>query len=302
METAETPKAFGTDDSVTTESEIGVPNGDFEDLVETINTTINQGGKWSITNTIWSELFQTTLTMVIQEPKNWTSSNATTCNLSAGNVNSWYVIPSVYNTSLTWESHQPKNTGQDASNSTADVYKDLSAPSNLNAMVIRNVAWDTNGPSINDDKKTGNTSRSNYHCSNHPSSIANRTAGYMYLGSTSKEGLDFTGRPKKLKGKYKYIQDSQDLNEKGRVMVTLLDGENVFARGSLDLGAKDTYSEFEIPIKYTSNTFLRKPTTLQIRISSSNKESDIRTTDYCNRDECCSRGATLYIDNLTFEY
>ena len=124
----------------------------------------------------------------------------------------------------------------------------------------------------------------------------------MYLGTASKEGVDFTGRPKRLKGVYKYVPDAQDPNEKGCITVKLLDVDNVMASGTLDLGAKDVYSEFSLPMKYVGSTFMKKPTTLQIRISSSNKETDIKTTDYCNKEECCSRGATLYIDNLTFEY
>lgn len=294
------------DKSIETETEVQVPNGDFETLTETINTTINQGGTWTITTLNSATKYQTTLSMKIKEPTGWTSSNPTTCNLGASNLNSWYVIPSVYNTTLSWVSNQPKAkvglTGQDAYTSTADVYKNLSAASGTNAMVIRNVAWDSAGGEIGNNKQTGNSDFSNYYCNIIPS-ISNRSAGYMYLGTASREGVDFTTRPIKLNGKYMYVQDSQDTSEKGVVTVTLLDGNTVLGSGSLELGSITSYSNFSVPIEYNSNLkFGRKPTTLKIHISSSNKSSEIKTSNYCNKDECCSRGATLYIDNLTFEY
>lgn len=290
----------------TTESVLGVPNGDFEDVAETINKTINQGGTWTNTTLSSATKYQTTLSMIIQEPTGWHSSNSITCNLSSSNLNSWYVIPSVYNTTLSWLSNQPAakvfGIGQTAHTSTADVYKNLTPASGANAMVIRNVAWDAAGGNVGNKSQTGNTDFSNYYCPNVPA-IGNRSAGYMYLGSASSEGAAFTGRPTKLKGSYKYTQDSQDTSEKGVVTITLLDGETTLGSGSLELGAVSSYAEFTVPIKYNSNlTFGRKPTTLKIWISSSNKTSDIKTTNYCNKDECCSRGATLFIDNLTFEY
>lgn len=292
------------DKSITTETELQVPNGDFETLAETINTTINQGGTWSITS--GGKGYQTTLTMKIKEPTGWYSSNSTTCNLGSSNLNSWYVIPSVYNTSLSWVSNQPNckvfGIGQGAYTSTADVYKNLSAASGTNAMVIRNVAWDSAGNDVGHTNQTGNTDYSNYYCNKIPN-ISNRSAGYMYLGTSSKEGADFTSRPVKLKGKYQYVLDSQDSGEKGVVTVTLLDGATVIGSGSVELGAISSYSDFSVPIEYNSNlTFGRKPTTLKIWITSSNRTSGIKTTNYCNKDECCSRGAALYIDNLTFEY
>ncbi|MDE6553546.1 MAG: DUF4493 domain-containing protein [Muribaculaceae bacterium] len=290
--------------NIITETESPVPNGDFEDLKETINTTINQGGLWTITTI--GKTHQTTLLMNIKEPQGWVSSNSLTCNLNANNKNSWYLIPSVYNTSLSWKSHQPEakglGIGQSPYDSTADIYKDLKSQSKDNAMIIRNVAWDFNGPSIADKKQTGNTDFSNYFCSNKPSSIANRTAGYMYLGTATEQGANFASRPTKLKGFYKYENDSQDKEEKGKITVEILNGDKLLGSGQIELGANNDYTEFTIPIKYSLSMFQPKATKLKIYITSSNKTSDIKTTDYCNKDECCSRGAVLTVDNLTFEY
>lgn len=293
--------------SFNTEAELEVPNGDFETLTETINTTINQGGTWTQTDLGTAKKHQTTLSMIINEPNQWYSSNSVTCNLSASNLNSWYVIPSVYNTTLSWLSNQPEakvlGVGQSAYTSTADVYKNLTAASGSNAMVVRNVAWDLNGPTISNNQQTGNTDYSNYFCKNHPSSIANRSAGILRLGTANTEGVSFSSRPKTLKGFYIYTPDSQDTNEQGVVSVKILSSDEVIGSGSIELGSQSSYAEFSIPIVYSSKIlFDKKATSLQISITSSNKTSDIKTTNYCSKDECCSRGAALTVDNLTFEY
>lgn len=299
---------------LTTENAAEVPNGDFEELTETINMTINQGGRWTIATWIWDDLYQTRLTMSISEPSCWASSNQKTCNVNASNKNSWYMIPSTYNTSLSWISHQPEakamGIGQNAYDSTADIYESNTANHGNNAMVIRNVAWDLNGPSISDNKQTGNTDFSNYYCNNAPSSIANRSAGKLFLGSysynngmeTYNEGISFTSRPCYLNGFYKYTNDFQDLEEKGVVSIQLLNGEAIIASGKQEFVATNEYTEFAVPLNYEQNNL--QATSLRIMISSSNytDEVNIKTTNYVNKDECCSRGAMLTIDNLTFSY
>lgn len=299
---------------LTTENASEVPNGDFEELTNTINMTINQGGRWSIAAAIWTTFYQITLSMYISEPSYWASINQKTCNINAVNKNSWYMIPSTYNTTLSWISHQPEakiwGIGQNAYDSTADIYKNNVANSGNNAMVIRNVAWDLNGPSIADNKQTGNTDFSNYYCKNAPSSIANRSVGKLFLGSyvydngieSYNEGVAFTSRPCYLNGFYKYFNDSQDIEEKGTISIQLLNEETVIASGKLELVAVNEYTKFSVPLNYEQYNL--KATNLRIMISSSNRsdEVNIKTTNYINKDECCSRGATFVIDNLTFSY
>lgn len=306
LESASTPKAYATAYSLTTETPDPVPNGDFETLTETINTTINQGGTWTHTTLSTAHRYSTTLSMIIKEPNQWYSSNSITCNLSASNLNSWYVIPSVYNTTLTWLSNQPEakvwGIGQSAYTSTADVYKNLNAASGNNAMVVRNVAWDLNGPEIPNNSQTGNDDFSNYFCNKEPA-IANRTAGYLKLGTEANPGIAFTSRPVRLKGVYKYELDAttRDASEKGVVQIKIFSGSNEIGSGQVELEAQANYSEFTVPISYVADIFNKKATRLEISICSSNK-SEIITTNYCNKEECCSRGAALTIDNLTFEY
>ena len=291
--------------SLMTETATQVPNGDFETLTQTISVSdMNQGGKYSVSPTN----YQNTCSFTIQEPTGWSSVNAKTCNLSAANQMSWFVVPSTYNTTLYWNSKR----GFGINNTdTPDIYKNLSAQNGNNAMVVRNVAWDANGST---PSKTGGAFNTTYYNTNVPS-IANRSAGKLFLGSYTysngtesyNEGTEFKSRPLTLKGYYKYVNDSQDSNEKGIVIVTLLNREATIGQGKIELSAQSNYTEFSIPISYTSNI---KATELKIMAASSNHASytqseentNIKTTTYNGQREAISRGAILTIDNLTFDY
>lgn len=295
----ETPK----ENAFTTEAATPVPNGDFENLTQTINLTLNQGGAWTKTLLATSG-HQTTLTMTVSEPSGWLSNNSVTCNLNSSNKNSWYMVPAVVNSTVIWISHQPEakalGAGQSAHDTTAELYKSLHAKSGDHAMIIRNVAWDTAGPAIELHKQTGNGDYSNYFSSKVPA-IANRSAGKMWLGTSSTEGVAFTSRPVKLTGWWMYENDSHDANEKAVVEVVFLAGDKTLATGRIELGSASTYQKFEIPVNLNAN-FGEKPDRLKLSITSSNRNSDIKTSDYCNKDECASRGAMLSIDQLEFEY
>ena len=297
--------------SFTTETASAVPNGDFEQLTETVNYLIYQGGTWTIT--AGGTRYHTQTQWVISEPTGWASTNAKTCNLNAANLDTWYVLPSVYNTTLTWISKQPGARfvhGQGAYDIVPDVYADLLAQSGSNAMVVRNVAWDANGEEIPNQNQTGNLSCSNYYNPNVPSAWAHRTPGKLFLGSysfdgtneTISEGVNFTSRPTTLTGYYKYVNDEQDPDEYGIISVRLLSGSRLIASGTARLTGADEYKQFSVDLDYTVKN--ARPTTLRIMIASSNhtSEADIRTTTYVGKPECCSRGAALTIDNLKFKY
>lgn len=290
--------------TLTTEATAQVPNGDFEELEQTISVqSMKQGGNFRS----GAIDYQNTCDFVIKEPQKWASVNAKTCNLSATTQMSWYVTPSTYNNTLSWTSHY----GIVGEKGTPDIYKNIPAQNGNNAMIVRNIAWDTNGST---PAKTGSFLNTTYYNTNVPS-IANRSAGKLFLGSYTysngtenyNEGIEFTSRPFTLKGYYKYANDSQDDNEKGMVIVTLLNGEAVIGEGKIELSAQSDYAEFSIPIAYTNNV---KVTKLKIMITSSNHASyiqseesaNIKTTIYNGQKEAISRGAVLTIDNLTFEY
>lgn len=296
---------YSGDLTLRTESAAAVPNGDFEEIAQTISVTdMNQGGKYSV----WPVNYQNTCSFTIQEPTGWASVNAKTCNLSAANQNSWFVIPSTYNTTLTWDAYRSFAP----STVTPDLYRDLTAQSGSNAMVVRNVAWDENGTTPGTSGGAFNTT---YYNTNVPN-IANRSAGKLFLGSysysggseTYTEGVSFASRPSALKGWYKYANDGNDPTETGIVTVTLLNGQKVIATGTARLSAAADYTEFSVPVTYSVTN--QKATTLRIMITSSNHASynqseesaAIKTSVSNGQYESASRGATLTIDNLTFTY
>ena len=301
------------DCTIRTEIAAGVPNGDFEDLTQTISVSdINQGGRWS--PTIGNPTYQSTCSFTINEPVGWASVNAKTSNTSATNQMSWFVCPSTYNTTLSWTGKVPGipifgGGGTD----TPDIYKNLTAQNGSNAMVVRNVAWDENGTTPPPHYKTRGSA---YYYSENVPSIANRSAGKLFLGSYSysgnsesyNEGTSFSSRPSTMKGWYKYTPDNNDGSETGVISVTLLNGETILASGTINLTAVSDYTEFTVPLVYTVTD--QKANLLKIMITSSNHASysqseetaTIKTTDYYSRYESNSRGATLTIDNLNFIY
>ena len=275
------------DCTIRTETAAGVPNGDFEDLAQTINiNSIDQGGTWS-NNSHWTAQ-QTTTSYNISEPNGWASVNAKTCNYDGASAkNTWFVLPSTLNSS--------------------DLY------SGSNAMVIRNVSWDLNG-----SVPGRSTNWSEAYSVKTPSTIANTSAGKLFLGSysydtsssseTYKEGVSFSSRPSKLTGYYKYSTDSNDGSETGVVTITLLDGNTTIGSGTANLTATSDYTAFEVPITY--NISNKKATSLKIMITSSNHASytqseettTIKTTKYTSETLQSAIGATLTIDNLNFIY
>lgn len=291
--------------TITTEAQAGVPNGDFEEVVQTINIpSINQGGSYKVS----PSSYQNTCSFTISEPKSWSSINAKTCNQQAGNQNSWFVVPSSYGTNLSWSSTRDIWS----KTSTPDVYSNLSAQHGNIAMIIRNVSWDQNGTT---PSQTGGAFNTTYYNEKVPNT-ANTSSGKLFLGSysytngveTYNEGTPFASRPTALKGFFKYANDTNDTAETGTIKVTLLNGNTVIAEGSCNFNAQSTYKEFTANLEYKDKT--QKATTLKIMIASSShasyKQADetasIKTTVYNGVWEAVKRGATLTIDNLTFTY
>lgn len=271
--------------SFTTEAANQVPNGDFEDLTVTYdNVTMDQGGEYSV----WPVDYQNTQTFTIKEPNGWKSTNSTTCNLSASNINSWFCVPSAYNTSLSWSAYREFGI----ENKTPDIYSGLAAQNGSVAMVIRNVGWDMNGVTPN---KSGGAFNTKYYCENIPT-VANVSAGQLSLDDNT-----FTVRPASLQGYYKYSRDGQDASEKAVVTVALLNGGAEIGRGSIELDAADAYTSFSVPVTYSVTN--KKADELKIMITSSNRAAgSIKVSDHLGRYEASKYGAQLTVDNLTFSY
>lgn len=274
--------------SFTTEDERAVPNGDFENLTQTISVSdMNQGAQYNI----WPANYQNKETFVISEPNGWGSINNTTCNTSASdlNMNSWFLIPSTYNTTLSWSAYNSfrKNS------KTPDVYSGLTAQSGSNAMVVRNVGWDAKGTSPSNSGGAFNTT---YYCENIPT-VANASAGQLFLETS------FSVRPEKLTGYYKYklCDANLDDTEKAKVTVTVYDSSNaVVGQGSVELGAQANYTQFNVPVTYS---VLKKANKIKIMITSSNRaEGSVKVSDHLGEREASKYGAILTVDNLSFSY
>lgn len=290
----------------TTEAAAGVPNGDFETLGVTLSeSSLEQNGKWSISAGI---NYQTTLTYTISEPAGWASVNAKTT--SSSTRNSLFVVPSTFNTTLNWVSTVPniRFLGTGGGSETPSSYAGFTAQSGANAMVIRNVAWDPAGsvPGVWRKEFVGSDE---YYNHNIPD-ISRVSAGKMFLGTyaytdgseTYNEGTAFSSRPAVLKGFYIYTNDPGDTAEKGTVSVQVMSGNTVIGTGSAKLGAASSYTAFSVPVEYIADA--AKATAVRIMFCSSDKsrENDIAVSTFNGRYESARHGATLVVDNLTFEY
>ena len=271
--------------SLTTEGAEPVPNGDFEDLVQTISVSkMLMGGKYKIALTSYTPWCSFT----ISEPIGWNSINNITCNTNASTLNTLFVIPSTYATNITSTAHCPRY-GLSYKEKTPTVYSGLTAQNNSYAVIIRSVAWDNNGTT-----PSSTSSSTTYYNQTIPT-IANRSAGQLSFDDV------FKSRPIAINGYFKYVRDSQDASEEAVVTVTLLNGNTEIGKGTRTLGDATSYTAFSIPITYS--IAYQKATKLMIMITSSNRsEGNIKTTDYLGEYEAWSYGATLTIDNLTFTY
>lgn len=293
----------------TTESATNVPNGNFDTVGVTLSETgIEQGGKWSVSSGI---NYQNTAKYTISTPTGWATVNKkTTCSTTR---NTWFVVPSTFNSSLSWISTVPPikviNTG--GGSETPQSYSGFEAKSGANAMVIRNVAWDPAGTVPGVWKKQF-ASEDDYYNHTVPE-ISRVSAGKLYLGGpysydastgteTYKQGVAFTSRPTRLNGYYRYIPDQQDPSEQGTVTIELYNGDEKIASGNAFLGKAENYTAFNVPLTYKANA--PKATSLRIMFTSSDKknEADIKVSTFNYRYESAKHGATLVVDNLTFTY
>ena len=267
--------------SFTTEEAKAVPNGDFENLTQTIKVEdMVEGNAYRV-----AVQYTNKQSFTISEPIGWGSINDITC-INA-TQNSWFAVPSTYNTTLSWSAYRSfgVQTG------TPDVYSGLTAQNGNNAMVVRNVGWDANGTAPD----VSGSSMGEYYCHNIPT-VANVSAGQLSLDDDT-----FTVRPLSMQGYYKYTRDPQDASEKAVVTVTLLNGGAEIGRGSIELDAADAYTLFSVPVTYSVTN--KKADELKIMITSSNRaEGSIKVSDHLGNFEASKYGAILTVDNLTFSY
>ncbi|MDE6272967.1 MAG: DUF4493 domain-containing protein [Muribaculaceae bacterium] len=195
-----TGNAASDTQTLATESEVAVPNGNFSTLKNTINEDLQIGGTYQaglITYSNWAKVN-------VNEPENWASINAKTFYQVASAKNSWFTVVSTY-----------VENGQ---------------------AVIRSVGYDHNG--IVPDR-TGKFTSTTYYNTTVPS-ISSRAAGELFLGSYSYdgsdhrvEGIEFASRPKGISFEYSYAPTGSD---SGMVSVEVLAADGtVIATSSRNL-------------------------------------------------------------------
>lgn len=288
---------LGPEVSFTTETATPLPNGDFEELVEEINVTDQlQGGEYTRV-LIFGGNMQNHQSLLVKRPQNWATTNATTYNKSAANQNSWFVVASVFNTSLEWTSKVATQGGMGGQTGKPAPYN-LSGISG-NSMVIRNVAYSASGTTPELHKKTAVPD--GYYNENKPE-ISDIAAGKLFLSSNgTATGIGFASRPASLSGKYLYSTDSQDTEENGVVTVRVMNGSTEIGRGTASLAAASEATTFRVNISY-SNTSL-KATSLQVEICSSNRAaSAIKVTKRAELYLQEAYGAVLTVDALSLSY
>ncbi len=270
--------------NITTEAALSLPNHDFEDWTQWFSETINKGGRYGA----FMGWKQETQNLQSSNPNHWATVNTKTVPTNPKTKNTWYMIPSTLPTS------------------------GLSG----NGVLLRNVAWDNNG-STPPEGSWGAFTQSLASLS--APTIANRSAGKLFLGSYSydhntgaevyNEGYEFTSRPTKLCGYYKYIAKGSDNNGIANITIEhrTAGGEVItLATTKYNLEPTSIFAYFEIPVTYTDVT--HKATHIKIMFASSDKasynqqEESSNITTVNELSQAIAVGSELYIDNITLQY
>lgn len=273
--------------SFTTEQASDVPNGDFEEMTQKINFTINQGGTWTDWNN-WGRQ-QTTEDYHIYEPDLWATVNNKTCNRGASSQNTWFVVPSTYQSST------------DVKNG-------------MYSMVLRNVGYNYKGTVPSNQT---NVNVHPYNSKTPGDESAHKAVGKLFLGSysidtsdmkeTYQEGIDFYSRPDKLSGYYKYTVREGDPDDKGLfdLVLSFANGKTISKTVYLDPVSDWTL----FTIDFSDYDWRIPVTNLKIMIASSfhssyNYEEEDQIVKVKPYTEYTQKylGSELMIDNLFFEY
>ena len=271
--------------SITTESQLTLPNANFDAWTQWFSQSVNKGGRYGKIAG-WT---QETQTVTSSNPDGWATVNSKTVPTSPKTKNTWYMVPSTLPT----------------------------AGINGNAAMLRSVAWDNNG-STPPEGLWGNIVNEGLDYLDAPS-IANRSAGKMFLGSYSynhsngsevyNEGISFVSRPSKLSGFYKYTAKGND--SYGIVTITVehrtSSGQVItLATATKGLTPASSFVAFEVPLNYTNEDY--KATHLRVMFASSNHASTNQATETQNvvtsnnKSQAISTGSELCIDNLSLIY
>ncbi len=282
---------FTPEEKFTTEGTPQITNSNFEERKDgPYAKNMPSGGVYAQTSVdIFNWQHHTDYSCEV--PKNWANTNDKTFNLSAKNINTWYLQPSV------------QLVRDDATNGSFSV-------------LLTSVAYDPDGDEIPPYAQTGQP-----YLDYSPiiPDIKYRAAGKLFLGSytydkssgaeTYKEGISWDSRPYSLSGAYKYVPCTVDRDDGGLVIVEVLgiiDGkEDLIASGRLILPYAASFTAFNVPLSY--NTFGVKATRLKVMFASSQHIGTIgeETEGVATVPDpltATSTGGKLWIDNVTLTY
>lgn len=275
----------------TTERATPLPNGDFEEVKRDAlkYNSMPSGGRYS-QNIVDIFNQQNYTSFDLFEPKSWAMTNKKTFNTAAKNHNTWYMQPSVFTTTESFDGAY--------------------------AVVIQSVAYDFDGPEIKPYRQEGEPY---VRYSRNIPQIAHRAAGKLFLGAyqfdattqteTYDDGIAFSSRPTSLNGYYKFVPSVSDIYDQGYVEIEILGkvggSELVIARGKRNLTATSSYTAFNVPLEY--EMFGIKATKIKVLLSSSNKigtieEESLEVSTYSDPVTSTSIGSVLTVDGLTLSY
>lgn len=299
-----TPVAYSQEKTLNFEGENQIPNGNFSQTEETINSNrINVGGLYKVKVFMFTNDYQNYSSIVRREATNWASINAKTCYLSSVNRNTWYVEPSSY--------------VED------QIY------------TVRTVGYNHDGPAL---ATTGGDFNLNYYCESTPDkSWLVRESGELFLGTYNftgvneqrSEGHEFFTRPSAFSFKYSYMPIE---DEKAYVSIKIkgADGK-ILASSEKELNGTASYQFDESTLTEPAETvtlilphypFNEKAETIEVKFLSSTASdpdiyiptgsnlsegvtvitSDSNRTSKANAYHAYAKGSVLRISDLNLNY
>ena len=218
----------------TTEAAAQLPNADFSETSQLLFSNINAGGQYKYGRT--TMINRSTIDRQVPAGA-WATINSKTAYSGSNPMNTWFVVPSTY------------------------MDGDMA--------LVQSVAYSHNGtmPSLDDH---GLSVRAKY-SRNAPSTISDRSAGELFLGSYSfdgtehrSDGVSFATRPETLSFDYTYAPLN---NESAYVEITLLgaNGEEL-AHASKDITAASSTTSATLTLP--TYPFGKKASTIQVKFLS----------------------------------
>ncbi|MDE6340336.1 MAG: DUF4493 domain-containing protein [Muribaculaceae bacterium] len=272
--------------SFTTENAAPVPNGQFDDTVQTMDySDIQIGGQYRV-----SPVDYTLMTSIVRsEAEGWASLNSLTCYSGSTNKNTWFMVPSTFH--------------------------------DAGVMRIRSVGYNHNGTT---PARSGGAFNTTYYCENSPTQAQlEKSRGELFLGSYSfdgsahrTDGIAFTSRPTGLQFSYQYTSVNNELAEAVVIVYDASDKE--IARGSLELNASVTaqtkrinlsnygfgkkaaklYICFRSTSSKTTTPAINIPTGIQLNEGQGLGSHTKSANDY----KAFAMGSELLIDNVVLTY